>query len=107
MAQPRALAEATMFWPSGGGTEALRQREGIKPMRLAVAAVCAVPAIVALSAAAVAQENGFGHPSCIASTLPAARAQARLIPAEIKGPALGQVRGVVVRSLTWRPGQTI
>jgi hypothetical protein len=39
--------------------------------------------------------------------LPAARAQARLIPADLKGPALGQVRGVVVRSLTWRHGQTI
>ena len=78
-------------------------------MRLAAAAACAVPAIVAIvsGAEAQAQEGGFGHPSCIASTLPAARAQARLIPADLKGPALGQVRGVVVRSLTWRHGQTI
>jgi serralysin len=78
-------------------------------MRLAVAAACAVPAIVAIASGAEvqAQDGGFGHPSCIASTLPAALAQARLIPAELKGPSLGQVRGVVVRSLTWRRGQTI
>jgi Astacin (Peptidase family M12A) len=76
-------------------------------MRLAVAAACAVPAIVAVATGASAQEKGFGHPSCIASTLPAARAQARLIPAEITGAPLGQVRGVVVRSLTWKRGQTI
>ena len=50
---------------------------------------------------------GYGHPSCIASTLPAARAQTRLIPPEIKGAPLGQVRGVVVRSLTWKHGETI
>lgn len=78
-------------------------------MRLAAAAACAVPAIMAIAwgAEAQAQEGGFGHPSCIASTLPAARAQTRLIPAELKGPALGQVRGVVVRSLTWKRSQTI
>jgi hypothetical protein len=49
----------------------------------------------------------LGHPSCIASTLPSARSQARLIPAEIKGAPLVQVRGVVVRSLTWKRGETI
>ena len=76
-------------------------------MRLAVAATCAVPAILAMAAGAIAQEVGFEHPSCIAATLPAARAQTRLIPAELKGPSLGQVRGVVVRSLTWRRGETI
>jgi hypothetical protein len=78
-------------------------------MRLAAAAACAVPVIAAIASGAEAQtqEGGFGHPSCIASTLPAARAQARLIPADLAGPALGQVRGVVVRSLTWRHGQTI
>ena len=75
-------------------------------MRLAAAAACAVPVIAAIASGAEAQtqEGGFGHPSCIASTLPAARAQARLIPADLEGPALGQVRGVVVRSLTWRRG---
>src|ERR1700675_4923738 len=78
-------------------------------MRLAAAAACVVPAIVAMAsgAEAQAQEGGFGHPSCIASTLPAARAQTGLIPTEVKGPALGQVRGVVVRSLTWKRGQSI
>jgi len=76
-------------------------------MRLAVAAACAVCAVVAGVSAARAQEGGYGQPSCIASTLPAARAQARLIPAEIKGAPLVQVRGVVVRSLTWKRGETI
>jgi hypothetical protein len=76
-------------------------------MRLAVAAACAVPAILAITSGAEAQESGFGQPSCIASTLLAARAQTRLIPAEITGAPLAQVRGVVVRSLTWRRGQTI
>lgn len=76
-------------------------------MRLAVVAACAAPAIAAIASGAQAQGVGFGHPSCIASTLPAARAQTRLIPAEVKGAPLGQVRGVVVRSLTWRNGQTI
>jgi astacin (peptidase family M12A) len=77
-------------------------------MRLAVAAACAVPAILSFASGTRAQEvGGFGQPSCIASTLPAARAQTRLIPAEIKGPVLGQVRGMVVRSLTWKGGQSI
>ena len=57
--------------------------------------------------AAAQDDAGFGQPSCIASTLPAAQAQARLIPAEIKGPPLAQVRGVVVRALTWKRGETI
>src|SRR3954447_845636 len=93
---------ATLSSPSCNG-------RGIRHMRLAAAAACAVPVIAAIvsGAEAQAQEGGFGHPSCIASTLPAARAQARLIPADLAGPALGQVRGVVVRSLTWRHGQTI
>ena len=76
-------------------------------MRLAVAAACAASAIVAIAPGARAQEGGYGHPSCIASTLPATLAQTRLIPAEIKGAPLAQVRGVVVRSLTWRRGETI
>jgi serralysin len=76
-------------------------------MRLAVAAACAVQAVLSVISGAEAQDGRFGQPSCIASTLPAARTQTRLIPAEIKGPSLGQVRGVVVRSLTWKGGQTI
>src|SRR6185436_3515406 len=82
-------------------------RTGVRPMRFAVAAVCTVPVIVLAISAADAQVSGFGHPSCIASTLPAARTEARLIPAELKGPSLGQVRGVVVRSLTWKRGEVI
>ena len=76
-------------------------------MRIAVAAACALAAIAIAATGAVAQEAGFGHPSCIASTLPAARAQTRLIPPELKEPSLGQVRGVVVRSLAWKRGDTI
>jgi len=71
---------------------------------VAAGAACAV---IAGAAAANAEEAGYGQPSCIASTLPAAAAQARLIPAEIKGAALGQVRGVVVRALAWKQGETI
>jgi hypothetical protein len=76
-------------------------------MRLAIAAACAALALVAGASASRSQGSGYAQPSCIASTLPAAQAQARLIPAEIKGAPLAQVRGVVVRSLTWRQGETI
>jgi len=73
-------------------------------MHLRGVAACAV---IAGAATANAEEAGFGQPSCIASTLPAAAAQVRLIPAEIKGAALGQVRGVVVRALAWKQGETV
>ena len=48
-----------------------------------------------------------GHPSCIASTLAAAALQTRLIPAELRPEQLPTVRGVVVRGMTWKQGQTI
>jgi hypothetical protein len=76
-------------------------------MRLAVVAHCAACAVIATLGSATAQEAGYGQPSCIASTLPAAQAQVRLIPAEIKGAPLAQVRGVVVRALTWKGGETV
>src|SRR5215467_11516190 len=76
-------------------------------MRLAVVARCAACVAIATVGMATAQEAGYGQPSCIASTLPAAQAQVRLIPAEIKGSPLAQVRGVVVRALTWKRGETI
>ena len=70
--------------------------------------VVAGAVLAGLAGTAAAQaDQGFGHPSCIASTLPAARNQSRLIPSEMKGPALPVVRGVVVRSLTWARGQKI
>ncbi len=75
-------------------------------MRFATAAACAIPAILALATAAQAQE-GFGYPSCIASTLPGARAQSRLVPPEAKGPPAAQLRAVVARTVTWNPGRTI
>jgi len=74
-------------------------------MRLRGVAACAACAVIA--GAARAQEAGYGQPSCIASTLPAAEAQLRLIPAEIKGGPLVQLRGVVLRALAWKRGETI
>ena len=76
-------------------------------MRLQVVARCAACAGIVTVGSATAQDVGYGQPSCIASTLPAAQAQVRLIPAEIKGAPLAQVRGVVVRALTWKRGETI
>jgi hypothetical protein len=76
-------------------------------MRLAIVARCATCAVFVIVGSATAQDAGYGQPSCIASTLPAAQAQVRLIPAEITGAPLGQVRGVVVRALTWKRGETI
>src|SRR5262245_17909337 len=76
-------------------------------MCLQVVARCAACAGIVTVGSASAQDAGYGQPSCIASTLPAAQAQVRLIPAEIKGASLGQVRGVVVRALTWKRGETI
>jgi len=75
-------------------------------MRSHVAAVCAISMTAAMAPGAHA-DNGYGHPSCVASTLPAARAQTRLIPPEVKGAPLALVRGVVARSVTWKRGQTI
>src|SRR6516165_11825132 len=76
-------------------------------MRLAVVARCAACAVIATVGSATAQDAGYSQPSCITSTLPAAQAQVRLIPSEIKGAPLAQVRGVVVRALTWKGGETI
>lgn len=73
-------------------------------MRLIVAAVSAA---LALTTMATAQVGTLAQPSCIAGTLPAARAQLRLIPPEMKGAPLAQVRGVIVRSLAWEQGETI
>lgn len=70
-------------------------------------AVCTLPLLTALATPARAQSN-FGLPSCV-STLVSGPASAfkRFIPNEVKGPSELQMRGVVARSLTWRPGQTI
>ena len=76
-------------------------------MRLAVVARCAACVAIATVGSATAEDADYGQPSCIASMLPAAQAQVRLIPAEIKGTPLAQVRGVVVRALTWKRGETI
>lgn len=75
-------------------------------MRPVVAIACAALTALALSATARAQD-GYGYPSCIASTLAGARAQTRLVPPEAKGPPAAQLRAVVVRTVTWRPGTSI
>ena len=76
-------------------------------MRLRSFALCAVPAMMALASPASAQ-SGFAFPSCLASLPSGPGGQLnRLVPAEAKGPLARQVRGVVARALTWRPGQTV
>jgi Astacin (Peptidase family M12A) len=71
-------------------------------MRLRFFAYSAVlPAMIAMAGSASAQ-SGFAFPSCFAS-LPLDS----LVPKEAKGPLARQVRGVVARAITWRPGQTI
>jgi hypothetical protein len=70
----------------------------------AIAAASTLAAAVTIAGPGLAQE-GFMYPSCISSTL--AASTARLIPSEAKGPSVRQLRGVVIRALTWRPGHTV
>lgn len=77
-------------------------------MRLRFLALCAAaPAMTALAVPASAQ-TGFAFPSCVAS-LPSGPGGelTRFVPTEAKGPLARQVRGVVARAITWRPGQTV
>ncbi|NJO34177.1 MAG: hypothetical protein HC869_14645 [Rhodospirillales bacterium] len=76
-------------------------------MRSPFFALCAVPAMIALASPASAQ-SGFVFPSCLASlpSGPGGQLQ-RLIPSEANAPLARQVRGVVARAVTWRPGQTV
>src|SRR5262249_26175433 len=97
---PPCFSQVAWLWRAPG-------RGGGVVMRFGSVGACAACAVIAGAAAAIAEEAGYGQPSCIASTLPAAEAQLRVIPAEIKGAPLVQVRGVVVGALTWKPGQTI
>jgi hypothetical protein len=62
--------------------------------------------MLALDGRALAQDS-FDHPSCIASMLPGARTQSRLVPPEVAGEPAVRLRAVVVRSFTWRPGSAI
>ncbi len=76
-------------------------------MRLRLFALCAVSAMTALASPASAQ-SGFVFPSCMASLASGPGGQLdRFVPAEAKGPLARQVRGVVARAITWRPGQTV
>lgn len=76
-------------------------------MRWRFRALGAAAALMSIASPAAAQE-GFLAPSCVAS-LPSGPGGElnRLVPSEAKGPLARQVRGVVARALTWRPGQTI
>ena len=74
-------------------------------MRWRLFALCAAPAMLALASPASAQ-SGFAFPSCLASVQSGGPLHS-LVPSEAKGPLERQVRGVVARALTWRPGQTI
>lgn len=76
-------------------------------MRFRFIAVCAASSAIAFAGPAFAQA-GFEFPSCLSSVVADPGAQfKRFIPPEAKGPAARQVRGVVARSLTWRPGQSV
>jgi hypothetical protein len=75
-------------------------------MRFSKVVACAVPAIAAFATGGQAQEFG-NHPSCIASTLPGARNQSRLVPPEASGAPAVKLRAVVVRSVTWKLGESI
>jgi hypothetical protein len=76
-------------------------------MRVGRLAVYALPLLV-VSATPAAAQSAFGFPSCV-STLVSGPAAAfkRFIPSGVKGQNELQMRGVVARSLTWVPGQTI
>ena len=76
-------------------------------MRFRAVAACVIPAAIVCVSPAFAQE-GFQFPSCLSSLPSGPGGQLnRLIPSEVKGPLARQVRGVVARAVTWRPGQTI
>ena len=75
-------------------------------MRTIASVACAL-AVTAGSVAPGHAQDGYDHPSCISSTLPGARAQSRFVPPEAKGEPARLLRGVVLRSTTWKPGDTI
>lgn len=74
-------------------------------LRVSAPVIAAMYFAVASPAAA---QQGFGFPSCIASVVSGSGAPInRLIPPGATKPLARQVRGVVARAVTWRPGQTI
>ena len=77
-------------------------------MRTCFGLVGAIAAGLVLTANPAVAQGGFGAPSCV-STLVSGPAAAfrRFMPSEVKGPAALQIRGLVARSLAWRPGETI
>ena len=77
-------------------------------MRTCLGLASAVVAGLLLTTSPARAQGGFGGPSCI-STLVSGPAAAfrRFLPSEVKGPAALQIRGLVARSLAWRPGETI
>lgn len=77
-------------------------------MRFLAAAIMVMPAL-AFGAVAAAAQDGYLLPSCIASTLPGARAPqpTRFIPPEVKGEQAKRLRGVVQRGVMWNRGEVI
>jgi len=76
-------------------------------MRFGFVALCAIPSLMAFVGPAGA-EDGFQFPSCVSALVSGPAAQFnRFIPPEAKGSTGLRMRGVVARSLTWRPGQAV
>ena len=75
---------------------------GLRVTALVMPAMC-----LALASPAAAQ-GSFGFPSCMSSVVSGPGAPInRLIPAGAPATVARQVRGVVARAVTWRPGQII
>jgi hypothetical protein len=67
-----------------------------------------IAATLLLMPGKAAAQTPFGMPSCVATLVSGpASAFRRFIPSEATGPTGLQIRGIVARSLTWRPGQTL
>ena len=53
-------------------------------------------------------QEGFGFPSCLASLAPGPAGEfSRWVPADASPPVARQLRGVVARAATWKPGQVL
>jgi hypothetical protein len=76
-------------------------------MRFCVAVGAGIAGAMAFAGPALAQET-FTAPSCVSSLVFGSSAHFdRFIPKEAKGKTALRMRGIVARSVTWRPGQTI
>lgn len=72
-----------------------------------LAAAALIPGLIACAGQSAAQDR-FAYPSCISATLSSSAAQlSRFIPPEAQGAPAMQLRGIVVRTVTWKVGETI